>query len=117
MLFRSRSERTGRGGKNRYIQSDILSYAPEEKHDVILFRESVYNIPRAKMKATLDRYSRYLTDEGVFVVYVSRDGTRNVREIVGWIEANYSVIEKHWREAPAPDAAAYQGDAFVLVFR
>ncbi|SRR6266480_2654079 len=112
-----RSERNGRADKNRYLRSDILSYVPRKNHDVILFRESFYQIPRAKMKATLDRYSRYLSDSGVFVVYVSRDGTKHVRELVDWIEANYSVSEKHWRAAPAPDAAAYLGDAFVLVFR
>jgi hypothetical protein len=69
------------------------------------------------MKETLDRYARFLTDDGVFVVNLSRDGTKEVREIVSWIEANYRVTEKHCREAPAPDTARYYGDAFVLVFR
>ena len=104
-----RSERNGRTNKNRYIQSDIVSYVPKEKHNVILFRESIYNIPQPKMKATLDLYSRYLADDGVFVVYVSRDGTKKVREIVEWLEANYSVTEKHLRTTPP--------DAFVVVFR
>jgi SAM-dependent methyltransferase len=112
-----RSAREGRAAKNRFVQGDILSYIPEEKHNVILLRESVYHIPRTKVKPTLDRYSRYFTDDGVFVVYLSRDGTKKVKEIVRWIEMNYHVIEKHWREHPAPDAAAYHGDAFVLIFR
>jgi biofilm PGA synthesis N-glycosyltransferase PgaC len=112
-----RSGRNGRAFKNTYVQGDIVSYIPTEKHDVILFRESVYNIPRSRMKATLDGYARHLTRDGVLVVYVSRDGTKNVRELVGWIEANYRIIEKHVREDPAPDAAKYFGDAFVLVFR
>jgi len=112
-----RSERNGRASKNRYIQSDILSYTPKQRHEVILFRESLYTIPHSKMKATLDRYSRYLTDDGVFIVYVSRDGTKKVREIVGWIEVHFVVKEKHSKVAPSPDAAAYLGDAFVVVFR
>jgi SAM-dependent methyltransferase len=111
-----RSVRNGRTAKNRYIKSDILSYVPREKHDVILFRESIYNVPRALMKKTLDRYAHFLAEEGVFIVYLSRDGTEEVREIVGWIEANYRVAEKRWREAAALDAARYYGDAFVLVF-
>ena len=112
-----RSVQNGRAGKNEYIKSDILSYVPKKKHDVILFRESIYNVPRALIKKTLDRYAHFLTEEGAFIVYLRRDGTEEVREIVGWIEANYRVAEKRWREAAASDAARYYGDAFVLVFR
>lgn len=112
-----RSAASGRADKNRYIQSDIFTYVPKKTHDLILFRESIYNIPRSIMKSTLDRYARYLTPEGVFVAYLSRDGTSQVGEIVKWVEDNYRVIEKAAREAPAPDAARYHGDAFVLVFR
>lgn len=111
-----RSVQNGRGGKNQYVRSDMFSYVPQKKHDVILFRESIYNIPRALMKKTLDRYANFFTEDGVFVAYLSRDGTEQVREIVGWIEANYRVVEKQWREVPALDAARDQGDAFVLVF-
>jgi SAM-dependent methyltransferase len=112
-----RTARSGRAAKNDYTQSDFLSYAPTRRYDVILFRESIYHVPEGLMKATLDRYARALTSDGVFIAYLSRDGTRHVRAIVAWIEANYRVISKHWREAPAPDAAAYRGDAFILVFR
>jgi len=112
-----RSAQNGRADKNQYIRSDIRSYVPRKKYDVICFRESIYHVPRSRMKETLDRYAHFLTDDGVFVVNLSRDGTEEVREIVGWIEANYRVTEKHWREAPAPDTARYYGDAFVLVFR
>lgn len=112
-----RSTQSGRAGKNQYIRSDILSYAPRKKHDLILFRESFHMVPRARMKETLDRYAKLLTEDGVFMVYLSRDSTDEVREIIGWIEANYRVIEKQWREAPAPDTAQFYGDAFLLVFR
>lgn len=111
-----RSLQNGRASKNQYIRSDIVSYVPRKKHDVILFRESIHMVPRAQMKQTLDGYTHFLTEEGVFVVYLSRDSTEEVREIVGWIEANYCLAEKRWREGPALDAARYHGDAFVLVF-
>src|SRR5215469_16258414 len=100
-----RSAQNSRAGKNQYISSDILSYVPRKKHDLILFRESFHMVPRARMKETVDRYAHFLTEKGVFIVYLSRDSTDEVREIIGWIEANYPVAEKEWREAPAPDAA------------
>ena len=112
-----RSAQNGREGKNQYVASDILSYVPGKKHDLILFRESFHMVPRARMKETIDRYANFLTAPGVFLVYLSRDSTDEVRDIVSWIEANYVVVEKQWREAPAPDAAAFHGDAFLLVFR
>jgi SAM-dependent methyltransferase len=112
-----RSVQNGRAGKNQYLSSDIVSYMPSKKHDLILFRESFHMVPRARMKETLDRYAGFLRNDGVFIVYLSRDSTDEVREIIGWIEANYHVVEKQWREAPAPDAAAFHGDAFLMVFR
>jgi SAM-dependent methyltransferase len=112
-----RSAASGRADKNRYIRSDILTYVPKQTHDLILFRESICEIPLSMMKSTLDRYARHLTPGGVFVVYLSRDATSQVREIVKLVEDNYRMIEKAAREAPAPDAACYYGGAFVLVFR
>jgi len=103
-----RSEANGRGGTNRYEQGDMLSYVPSRKHDVILFRESLHNIPELRMKSALDRYSQYLTANGVFVVTLSRDSTRRFREIVGWIETNYRVVEKY---------SAETADALVVIFR
>ncbi len=44
----ARSRQAGRGNKNRYIQSDIISYLPRKKHDVILLRESIYYIPQVE---------------------------------------------------------------------
>jgi SAM-dependent methyltransferase len=112
-----RSSQNGRAGKNQYIRSDILSYVPRKKHDLILFRESFHFVPRARMKETLDRYAGFLTADGVFLVYLSRDSTDEVRQIIDWIEANYRIDEKQLREVPAPDAARFHGDAFLLVFR
>ena len=90
-----RSEREGRSKKNRYVQSDILSYVPKQKHDVILFRESLYQIRLDKINAVLDRYFPYLPEVGVFIAVISRNGTKRVREVVGLIGAKRRVIEKH----------------------
>src|SRR5208282_1696992 len=64
---RQRSNELQRAGKNRYFQSDILSYAPDQTYDVILFRESIYYVPEGRIKGMLERYSNYLKPDGVFI--------------------------------------------------
>lgn len=104
----ARSEQGGRGGKNRYIQDDVISYLPRQTHDVILLRESIYYIPRLKIQSVLDRYATYLTDRGVFVVDVGENSTRKAGAILEIIERNYKVLEKH---------SSGESRDFVIVFR
>ncbi len=54
--------------KNTFVLADFMSYAPTQKFDIILFRESMYHVPVGKIKSILDRLSASLTDGGVFVV-------------------------------------------------
>ena len=68
---RSRSKAEGRAQKNRFLQGDFLKYVPEQRFDVILFRESLYHVPLGSVKATLDRYSKHLEEGGVFVVRIA----------------------------------------------
>jgi len=68
---RRRSEANGRAQKNRFLQADFLKYVPEQRFDVILFRESLYHVPLGSVKATLDRYSKHLEQGGVFVVRIA----------------------------------------------
>jgi SAM-dependent methyltransferase len=95
---RRRSEENGRGQKNRFVQSDFLSFEPTEKFDVVLFRESMYHIPLEKIRPLLDKYSKYLTQNGVFIVrlYTMRDGKVISRpnKMIEIIAANYPVVEK-----------------------
>jgi SAM-dependent methyltransferase len=65
---RKRSADCGRQEKNHFECGDFLTYVPSGQYDVILFRESMYHVPLSKVKTTLDRYSVYLKDGGVFVV-------------------------------------------------
>jgi 2-polyprenyl-3-methyl-5-hydroxy-6-metoxy-1,4-benzoquinol methylase len=109
------SERTkaaGRSGKNRFVQSDFLSFDTSEKFDVILFRESMYHVPIEKIKSLLDKLSRYLADDGVFIVrlYIMRDGKVKFRpkKMIDIIANNFPVTEKnHYGNA----------GAVVIVFR
>src|SRR2546422_5072938 len=91
----ARSQKTGRRAKNRYVQSDILSYIPAQKHDVIVFRDSVHNIPRPKLRAALNRYLRWLKQEGVLIVRISGHDCSDFQEIAALIEAGYRVVDRY----------------------
>lgn len=104
---RSRTEQNGRAVKNRFFRSDIASYVPTQRFDVILFRDSIYYIPRAEIKATLDRYSKYLKPCGVFVARMW-DGSGKHKAIAEMIESNFNIVGKSFSEHP---------NAVVLVFR
>lgn len=105
----NRSQECGRAAKNSYIECDIESYAPNKKHDVILFRESIYYIPYSKITSTLDNYRRHLSeDSGVFIVNASASGSKSFLKILSLLETNYVIVEKY----EPPDL-----DAYVLVFR
>ena len=102
-----RSEETGRAEKNRFFQSDILSYAPTQQYDLILLRDSIYYIPRQKIKAMLSRYMKYLKEGGVLIVRMF-DGSGKHRTIVDTIERNFNIVERY-----SPD----QSKTVIIVFR
>lgn len=102
-----RTEENGRADKNRFFQSDVSSYVPTQQFDVILFRDSIYYVPRAKIAPMLDRYSKYLTREGVFIVRMW-DGRDKHRGIVDAIKGKFDIIDKHMSE---------QSNTVILVFR
>ena len=98
--------------KNRFVCSDLLSYQPDEKFDVVLFRESMYHIPLGKIKPILDKYSPALTKRGVFIVrmYASENGNVKWRpsKMFRIIEDNFDVVEK---------AEYDKSGAVVIIFR
>jgi SAM-dependent methyltransferase len=91
-----RSLQNGRDRKNRYVAEDILTYVPQHNHDVILFRESIYYIPRPKIKALLLRYSQFLKSDGVFMATITERGTKRSKKmkIRRIIDENFKVLEK-----------------------
>ena len=101
---RRRTEQNGRSHKNSFELGDFLSYVPPQKFDVILFREAMYHVPLGKVKKTLDRFSEYLTDGGVFIVrlYVLEKGKTKYRPsaMIGIMEREFDVVEKsHYPES------------------
>jgi len=109
---RRRSEQNGRADKNSFEQGDFLSYVPSQKFDVILFREAMYHVPLGKVKDTLDRFSKYLTDDGVFIVRlgVKENGKTKYRPsaMICIMEKDFDVVEKRDYE---------DSGATVIVFR
>jgi SAM-dependent methyltransferase len=87
-----RAHAAGRVG-NSYAQGDIESFVPSSHFDVILFRESIFYVPLSKIPETLRRYSRYLKNEGVFIVRLC-DGVR-YSSIIDLIKNNFRVLEHY----------------------
>jgi 2-polyprenyl-6-hydroxyphenyl methylase/3-demethylubiquinone-9 3-methyltransferase len=97
---RQRSAEIQRAGRNRYSQSDILTYVPDRSYDVILFRESIYYIPKGRITGMVQRYSGYLKPDGVFIVswYEGRTGQESC-ETIG---SRYRILEHRLLAASGP---------------
>jgi SAM-dependent methyltransferase len=109
---RKRSEENGRGQKTKFLSGDFLKYEPEQRFDVILFRESLYHVPLGNVKATLDRYAKHLEKGGVFIVRIAtiENGKEKARPkaMLGEIERGFEILKQGRHGA--------QGAA-VVVFR
>jgi SAM-dependent methyltransferase len=96
---RKKTEETGRAGRNHFACSDFLSYDPGQIFDVILFRESMYHVPIGQVKTILDKYAKFLAEDGVFVVRLFLAGPQGEKRyrpkaIIRAIEDEFEVIEK-----------------------
>jgi SAM-dependent methyltransferase len=95
---RKRTEANGRTGKNTFACSDFLAYRPTQLFDVILFRESMYHVPLKKVKSTLDYFSPYLKNGGVFIVRMNitdgKGGLKSrLRSAVVIMQREFDVVE------------------------
>lgn len=92
-----RSAAAQRDKINRYFQSDIAAYHPSQQFDVILFRESIYYIPKVKIKSVLDHYAGFLKPDGVFIIrWHDREQGEMILELLG---TDYELTEQ---PAPSP---------------
>ena len=95
---RRRSEANGRSWKNRFLRADFLKYAPKQRFDVILFRESLYHVPLRSVKPTFDRYSEHLIEGGVFIVRIAtkengKDKSRPMA-MLRVIESGFDILKR-----------------------
>lgn len=98
---RRRTVENGRYGKNLFVQDDFVGYKPTQQFDIVLFRESIYHVPIAKIKETLDRYANYLKPHGVLIVRINTSDKEHGGEdkhrptaMVQVMEAEFDVVEK-----------------------
>lgn len=113
---RKRTEENGRTGKNSFACSDFLGYRPNQKFDVILFRESMYHVPLGKVKPILSHFSKHLKDDAVFVVRMNiSDGQggqkHRLAAIVDVIEAEFDVVETNQYGASGPTVIVFRPKA------
>lgn len=109
---RRRSMENGRAEKNTFASGDFLTYVPNRDFDVILFRESMYHVPIAKIPATIVHYSKYLSPRGVFIVRIatSEGGKAKARptQMISVLRKQFDVVEDLFFE---------ESGATVIVFR
>ncbi len=104
---RTRTEQNHRADRNEFLQGDVFRYVPARTYDVIVFRDSIYYVPRAQVRPMLNRYSQYLTGRGVFIVRIANANDK-YQAFVHTIEESFEVVEKAFSTHP---------DALVIVFR
>ena len=104
---RRRSREVDREDRNHYVRADIASYAPKRAFDVILFRESIYYLPRHRIGGVLDRYAGFLAKDGVFIVRW-HDQQKQWQTLIDLIAHRFSIVERHDGGGAGP---------YVVVFR
>jgi SAM-dependent methyltransferase len=110
-----RTQECGRTEKNSFACADFLAYMPTKEFDVILFRESMYHIPYGQVQEILDRFSKCLKRDGVFMVrlYVadakSGKTKHRVTSKINLIKREFDVVESNEYDSP--------GHPAVLIFR
>ena len=103
---KSRSAECRRTATNHYAQGDIAAYLPTSKHDVILFRESIYYVPKRQIRSTLERYAQHLKPGGVLIIRWHDEQV--ARELIQIIGNNFTIVEQHFSTNNGP---------VVLIFR
>jgi SAM-dependent methyltransferase len=110
-----RTQENGRSDKNTFVRSDFLGYAPTQEFDVILFRESMYHVPYGQVLKILEKYSKNLKSNGVFIVRLyAGDGKtgkfkRRVIRKLDLIKREFEIVES--------SEHSDTGRSTVLVFR
>jgi SAM-dependent methyltransferase len=101
-----RTSLNGRTSKNRYVRADVVTYRPQGTYRVVLFRESLYYVPRRAIVGVLKRYRSCLAGDGVIVVRLC--DRRQYADICELIRSGFDVLEEFQPE---------DSSTVVLVFR
>jgi SAM-dependent methyltransferase len=95
-----------RAHRNKFCVHDIGRWTPSDPLDVILFKDSIYYLPKSDLRESLSHYSRYLKEGGVFIVQM--DNIQRHGWIRAYIRENFKMIE---------DRESVEADHMTLVFR
>jgi SAM-dependent methyltransferase len=102
-----RTRQCGREGKNEFLVGDMMRFVPTRKYRVILYGDSLYYIPRARVTSVVDRHAQFLEPGGVLLARIYRhDGKHG--KLVNLLESRYEMIERECYLSP---------DVTVLAFR
>jgi SAM-dependent methyltransferase len=93
---KGRARVAGRADRNEYYQSDIITYVPTRKFQVVVFGDSIYYVPHDQIDDLLKRYSKYLENEGVFVVRIHDESGKHKR-ILETINLHFHIVERDVR--------------------
>jgi SAM-dependent methyltransferase len=110
-----RTKENGRADKNTFVCSDFLGYAPARDFDIVLFRESLYHVPYGQVLEILEKYSKHLKSNGVFIVRLyagdHRPGKIKIRVVrkMDLVRREFDIVESCQFDTP--------GMPTVLVFR
>ena len=74
-----------------FVVGDISKYIPSKPVDVILFKDSLYYIPKRKIIPVLHNLRKYLKSNGVFIVQM--DNIKRHNWIRNLILANFDCLE------------------------
>jgi len=113
---RKRTEENRRADKNEYFQADILRFVPKRQYDVIVLGDSIYYLPWRQIPQMLDRYSKHLKQDGVFIVRIF-DVSGKHRRIINTIERDFDIVERQSFCHSQITVIAFRRPASALVAR
>jgi len=107
---RIRALNVGRADRSEFFEHDILTYKPALLYDVILYGDSIYYIPPHRIVGMLQRYSKCLTSDGVFIARIF-DVSGKLHTFIDTIESQFDVVEKHLNDTSQVCILAFRPSA------
>ena len=90
----TRSRGSGRANTNSYACADMLSYVPDDKYDLIVFRECLWYVRRSQAHSMLRKYAGYLKEHGKCLVSICPAAQQ--RPLSALIERDFRLVEKFY---------------------
>jgi 2-polyprenyl-6-hydroxyphenyl methylase/3-demethylubiquinone-9 3-methyltransferase len=79
--------------KAHFVLGELESFEPDGKYDLILFRESIYYLPKLRIVPTIQRYLKCLASGGYIIVRL-HDRIK-YKYIIQMIDKNFMVVDRY----------------------